>query len=1434
MTSNYYTYPYGNTSYPQNQPFSDQYSTPATAPAQQAPSSQNYYHNDQSRSRQTTASTRQSATENRSATTQYTGLNFPAPVPVRQATSASHEPSHPTVGVRGPNATGMDNMAGYVSGGTYQSATKSTTTQPRQQSGSGSSRPHDRAEAALSAATGWGLATDTSRQTTSTSNNNTSADYSYSYQKQDPASQQSYYSNQRPPATRATAMSTGYNTTGFNTAAPQASAAPKSVSQRQSTQHYHQAAQNTSSSYSSSYDASSRVDAPTASYQPAADYGKQYQEDTEQSQSYLHRVYTLPQPTPTRNSNESTNSYFPSTHPADTTTYPSSAPPKPSTTYQGNDHERGVQDLGRNSSAIDYLNRATNQSAQQYQSYNSVDSSQNQSHSYNTSATTSNPQSSDLHPPSSQTGTMSQPTQKPKKQRQPASKKSPTAKTPKPRAPRKPKAPAGASQLSGGSAGPAQPPAPLPKPHTFYPASEIQNPHGIAEKNLAPNEDTSGLPIAKQTSTPGTASLTGPLPAGSDPDMASMEQHMRAMVEKMREYQARDPTAFQQVWENVKKAGPGAAGSKTGALATTGSKAAPGTDSPLQKTSTPVKPAAQAQNSHVARQSTPIASTSETGRSTPVPGSAASQAQKTVWPATQKVALSQTASKFLNNLGQRCSESFIMGLLDFGPTFAELCQKLEAQGYKFERNKLAIELLKTSEASEPSIGGKAVSSTAAPAISAGKPSTTSNNLLTGTAPLQNVPPRHLTPQSVKTFTPRNIKDSIHGFPPQDHNDESQGFVAPSMIYREVYSTSLGQLELSVPPEGPAKPQTPTAPAPIIVQNQPPANAPPAKRRVSTKSKKQQQVQKPQTVGEPSYPTPRIGSVAPFPPAPPDEIMVDASPQYSPVTTLPVGVRLEGNPHPASALLTTYVPSNRAEDESTIQRLQSKLEAQMSRMQELASPPKPPPPRAPSVLPSQPPTLPPPPPPLAPKKNILPPAPSFDKKQALRRNNYDPQTIVHAVLLATGRHPNFEGLNSQLAILKRLHPEVFDNNTDLAAIPWDIYDPPPAPLPGEERKNRKPSVHDEEIRGRKREPVPFPTGVLRTEPNPSTPAVIDGKVRGRRGRPRGSRGIPRGRGRGGLTAMVQDSHINAHSSEDTSTATNAHKYGTPRGTRVNIHSLNKGDGDGRKRKHGGSPPSQYPGDNEDWRSIGKSQIIPVFKCQWENCNYELQNLDTLRRHLSKKHRVENNLGVIPCCWGDCGNLILVESQDEAGKKKIEQRRKRLNFGTGTAWDNHVLGGHLKTVKEELGEGMSVKAARSLSRASSANSVEGRMRSMSRDRKGRSVTPVITPAPFGYKFTPPPGFSSGTQFRVAHELDNDAPDEKKLYEDELARVARIGAGMESYGIPRVPGIQYDDGKGFTFKVRRLVGDDWSILPPFPKVKTEVGDDKAEGKGKGRAKA
>ncbi|KAI9832254.1 MAG: hypothetical protein M1819_004432 [Sarea resinae] len=64
---------------------------------------------------------------------------------------------------------------------------------------------------------------------------------------------------------------------------------------------------------------------------------------------------------------------------------------------------------------------------------------------------------------------------------------------------------------------------------------------------------------------------------------------------------------------------------------------------------------------------------------------------------------------------------------------------------------------------------------------------------------------------------------------------------------------------------------------------------------------------------------------------------------------------------------------------------------------------------------------------------------LDKRLALRKAAYDPDTIARDVLIATGRHPNERALNDHLLPLKRNFTLV-NNASDLSTFNWDLVDP----------------------------------------------------------------------------------------------------------------------------------------------------------------------------------------------------------------------------------------------------------------------------------------------------------------------------------------------------------------------------------------------------------
>ena len=66
---------------------------------------------------------------------------------------------------------------------------------------------------------------------------------------------------------------------------------------------------------------------------------------------------------------------------------------------------------------------------------------------------------------------------------------------------------------------------------------------------------------------------------------------------------------------------------------------------------------------------------------------------------------------------------------------------------------------------------------------------------------------------------------------------------------------------------------------------------------------------------------------------------------------------------------------------------------------------------------------------------------LDKKDALRRSEYNAKTIARDVLIAAGRHPNMRPLNSHLDSLRKNFYAV-EYTSDLSSFDWDLVDPKP--------------------------------------------------------------------------------------------------------------------------------------------------------------------------------------------------------------------------------------------------------------------------------------------------------------------------------------------------------------------------------------------------------
>lgn len=133
-----------------------------------------------------------------------------------------------------------------------------------------------------------------------------------------------------------------------------------------------------------------------------------------------------------------------------------------------------------------------------------------------------------------------------------------------------------------------------------------------------------------------------------------------------------------------------------------------------------------------------------------------------------------------------------------------------------------------------------------------------------------------------------------------------------------------------------------------------------------------------------------------------------------------------------------------------------------------------------------------------------------------------------------------------------------------------------------------------------------------------------------------------------------------------------------GVAVVIESRSSSIGNERKRKS----TSKEPGP----RKKVKSSINPpapsykVYKCLWKKCQYQLHNLENLRKHVLK-HREEFDNSPFPCLWADCGTEDQEDDEVGNGAKKPHE------FGREATWERHVNKKHVDPYAWEFGDGPS---------------------------------------------------------------------------------------------------------------------------------------------------
>lgn len=119
---------------------------------------------------------------------------------------------------------------------------------------------------------------------------------------------------------------------------------------------------------------------------------------------------------------------------------------------------------------------------------------------------------------------------------------------------------------SGQAGKPATPATPVEPQYTTVDPSQVFNHIEYSRRQAAAAaevaavkkaaEEAEAARIAAIQSKPATPQTNGPSASGTEPDSVKkdqMELEMKQMIEKMRDYKAKDPSLFTQIWEQVKK-----------------------------------------------------------------------------------------------------------------------------------------------------------------------------------------------------------------------------------------------------------------------------------------------------------------------------------------------------------------------------------------------------------------------------------------------------------------------------------------------------------------------------------------------------------------------------------------------------------------------------------------------------------------------------------------------------------------------------------------------------------------------------------------------------------------------------------------------------------------------------------------------------------------
>jgi hypothetical protein len=198
-------------------------------------------------------------------------------------------------------------------------------------------------------------------------------------------------------------------------------------------------------------------------------------------------------------------------------------------------------------------------------------------------------------------------------------------------------------------------------------------------------------------------------PISVPPPANDEEAEMRAMFQKMREFNSKNPSMLAKLWEEERRTHAAQSQSPQPSVAAQPTAPAPKPSAPKKApSSTPLSAStatpAQLNGPRSANSTAPISvtapATASTTRTQPPAASTtqgnAPQANTHLWPPGKKGLLAEIAARWLHSVNPHrvVTTSEILERLDLNPNYVQLCESLEAMGLRFERAAFARELLR--------------------------------------------------------------------------------------------------------------------------------------------------------------------------------------------------------------------------------------------------------------------------------------------------------------------------------------------------------------------------------------------------------------------------------------------------------------------------------------------------------------------------------------------------------------------------------------------------------------------------------------------------------------------------------------------------------------------------------------------------------------------